>query len=186
MTRDPDELSDAWLAAAEPVSAALEAGRTAAFVTLGDPGVYSTWTYLRRAVLALRPGTIIETVPGVMALNAAAARIGLPLTEGDETLALVPLPPRAAELDAYLGLFDTLVVYKIGARLGELSDWVRKCGLEKGAYLAAGVGLDREDCGSLFRSRGTADGYLSLAIITDGAEAAVKVAFIGAGPETRS
>jgi len=167
MTRDSGELERAWREAAAPVVAVLDEGRDAAFLTLGDPGVYSTWGYLRAAVLALRPDAALETVPGVMAMNAAAARLGRCLVEGGERLALVPLPERLEELDAFLGLVDTLAVYKIAGRLGALADWAEARGLEAG--LVVGAGLGRERAGPLVTlARAGAEGYLSAAIVSTG------------------
>jgi len=172
MSRDGAELERAWLAAAEPVAAALDAGKAAAFITLGDPGVYSTWIYLRRAVLSLRPGTETVTVPGVMAANAAAARLGRALVEGDEALALLPLPDPVAALDPLLALVDTIAVYKIGSRLGELAAWAAERGLDDGADLVVGVGLERERAGRLAELAATAEGYLSVAVVSTRRKAA--------------
>lgn len=167
MTRDPGELASAWRKAAEPVVAILDSGRDAAFLTLGDPGVYSTWGYLSAAVLSLRPDARMETVPGVMAMNAAAARLGRVLVEGGERLLLVPLPERVDELDAFLGLVDTIAVYKIAGRLGELAAWVGSRGLEAG--LVVGAGLGRERWGDLVElARDGAEGYLSAAVVSTG------------------
>lgn len=173
MSKDASELSEAWAASARLVVAELDLGKSVAFVTLGDPSVYSTWTYLRRAVEAERPGTDIRVLPGVTALCAAAAGLGLPLVEGDERLALLPLPGRVADLDAFLPLVDALGIYKIGPRLGELAAYLRSKGLESASYLASGVGLARErllsfaDAG--IKPDGT-DGYMSLAVVKTGAK----------------
>ena len=66
---------------------------TAAFATIGDPNLYSTFTYVAHAVRALVPDVVIETVPGITAMQDLAARSGTVLAEGDERLALVPIPP---------------------------------------------------------------------------------------------
>lgn len=165
MTRSPDALTAAWERAAAPVVEAIAAGRRAAFVTLGDPSTYSTWIYLRRAVEASRPGVRCVVVPGVMAAAAAAARLGVPLAEGDERFLILPLPDPISELDKFHGLVDRLVVYKIGSRLGELARWVEERGLSRGARLAVGVGLERERIGHLVDLAATAEGYLSVALI---------------------
>lgn len=167
MTRDPGELALAWRAAARPVIEVLDSGRDAAFLTLGDPGVYSTWGYLRAAIHSLRPNVAMETVPGVMAMNAAAACLGRVLVEGGERLLLVPLPERVDELDSFLGLVDTIAVYKIAGRLGELAAWVAARGLDAG--LVVGAGLGRERSGDLVGLAGAgAEGYLSAAVISTG------------------
>jgi precorrin-2/cobalt-factor-2 C20-methyltransferase len=168
MTRDGEELRTAWEAAAEPVVAELSAGRKVAFVTLGDPSTYSTWIYLRRSVERLRPGTRCAVVPGIMAANAAAARLGLPLVEGDERMALLPLPEPVEALDVFLPLVDRLVVYKIGSRLAELARWAEARGLGADANLVAGVGLEREKAGALLSFAAAEDGYLSVALIGTG------------------
>jgi precorrin-2/cobalt-factor-2 C20-methyltransferase len=45
-----------WTNAAQGVSEHLRSGKTCAFATIGDPNVYSTFTYLARAVREIEPG----------------------------------------------------------------------------------------------------------------------------------
>src|SRR5450756_827658 len=66
------------------------AGATVAFATIGDPNIYSTFTYLAQTVAALVPGLEIETVPGITAMQDLAARSGTVLVEGTESLGLLP------------------------------------------------------------------------------------------------
>jgi precorrin-2/cobalt-factor-2 C20-methyltransferase len=165
MSRDREVLEASWRAAAKPLVRDLEAGLSLVFLTLGDPSVFSTWIYLRRAVEALRPETRIRVVPGIMAANAAAARLGIPLVEGNQRMVLLPLPEPVDTLDAYLPLVDRLVIYKIGARLGSLADWVRSRDLGGDAFLAVGVGQEREKVGPLLELASVAEGYLSLAVV---------------------
>nr|MBA3952437.1 precorrin-2 C(20)-methyltransferase [Rubrobacter sp.] len=79
-----------WTDAAREVSGYLREGRTCAFATIGDPNVYSTFTYLARRVRESLPGVEIETVPGITAMQDLASRSGTVLLEGDERLALLP------------------------------------------------------------------------------------------------
>lgn len=168
MSRDKAVLETSWQAAARPLVRDLEDGLTLVFLTLGDPSVFSTWIYLRRAVETLRPETRIGVVPGIMAANAAAARLGIPLVEGEERMVLLPLPEPAEKLDAYLALAERLVIYKIGARLNDLAEWVRTRDLGDGAFLAVAVGQEREKAGPLLDLAPGAEGYLSLAVIGTG------------------
>jgi precorrin-2/cobalt-factor-2 C20-methyltransferase len=82
----------------------------AAFATLGDPNLYSTFTYVARAVRELVPDVVVETVPGITAMQDLASRTGTVLAEGREKLALVP----GAEVPEG---FDTVVLYKAGRSL---------------------------------------------------------------------
>src|SRR5439155_1631678 len=73
-----------------------------AFATIGDPNVYSTFTYLAATVRALLPAVEVTTVPGITAMQDLAARSGTVLVEGTETLALLPFTagePVLAEAD---------------------------------------------------------------------------------------
>ena len=136
----------AWDAAARRVAEAFGAGaRTVAFATIGDPAMYSTFTYLTRTVTGLVPGTNVETVPGITAMQDLAARGGTVLCEGTETLALVPSTAGAGRLRAALAAADTVVTYKAGPRLGEVRAALAESGRLHGAVYGARLGLPGED-----------------------------------------
>ena len=103
---------------------------TAAFATIGDPNLYSTFTYIAHTVRALVPDVIIETVPGITAMQDLAARSGTVLAEGEERLALVPYTAGDASLRSALADFDTVIVYKGGRHLPHVLDAVREAGRE--------------------------------------------------------
>ena len=50
MVRDREKVQAAYRRAAEDICALLEAGKDVAFLTLGDPTVYSTYIYIHRLV----------------------------------------------------------------------------------------------------------------------------------------
>ncbi|WP_396611294.1 cobalt-factor II C(20)-methyltransferase [Haloferax sp. S1W] len=81
MTRDPDELRRAWKEAAAEV-AERAASDDVAFVTLGDPNVYSTFGHLRRTLDAFHPEVELEVVPGVSAMTAFATALGVEIESG--------------------------------------------------------------------------------------------------------
>jgi precorrin-2/cobalt-factor-2 C20-methyltransferase len=109
----------AWQAAAAEVARAFTAGaRTVAFGTIGDPNLYSTFSYLAQTVRTLVPGLTVETVPGITALQDLAARSGTVLAEGDEPLTLLPLTAGPAPLRDALEQPGTVVGYKLGAAAG--------------------------------------------------------------------
>jgi len=80
MTRDEAALRTAWAEAAETVAPVAEDG-PAAFVTLGDPKVYSTFTHLAGA-LAEYEGVTVETIPGVSVVTAFASAMGVDIDGG--------------------------------------------------------------------------------------------------------
>jgi precorrin-2/cobalt-factor-2 C20-methyltransferase len=81
MTRDAEQLRTAWKEAAAEIAPRAREG-TAAFVTLGDPNVYSTFGHLRRTLAAFHPEVDIEIVPGVSAVTAFATALGVEITAG--------------------------------------------------------------------------------------------------------
>jgi len=138
----------AWDAAADAVTGAFAAGAgTVAFATLGDPALYSTFSYLAQGVTARDPGVTVETVPGITALQDLAARSGTVLAEGTESLVLLPLTAGPGALAEALAAHDTVVAYKLSAA-GSL-ETVRKAlaeaGRLDGAVFGARVGLAGED-----------------------------------------
>ncbi|MFF4650065.1 precorrin-2 C(20)-methyltransferase [Streptomyces sp. NPDC001380] len=137
----------AWDAAGERVAALLRAagdGGTVAFATLGDPGVYSTFTYLALTVRQAVPGTVVETVPGITAMQDLAARSGTVLAEGAEPLTLVPVTAGAAVLRQALAGTGTVVAYKFGRVADEVAAVLRETGRTDGAVWGSSLGLPGE------------------------------------------
>jgi precorrin-2/cobalt-factor-2 C20-methyltransferase len=123
----------AWDAAAAAVAGAFAAGaRTVAFATIGDPAIYSTFSYLAQTVTGLAADVTIETVPGITAASDLAARSGTTLTEGTESLLLLPLTAGTDALAEALARHDTVVGYKLGSAAGP--------GIEAVLWLLAGSG----------------------------------------------
>ena len=153
-----------WTEAAREVSEHLQGGKTCAFATIGDPNVYSTFTYLARTVREVEPEVEVETVPGVTAMQDLAARSGTVLLEGDERLALLPFTAGEAPLREALAGFETVVCYKGGSRLGEVLDVAQGAGRLEGSVYGARLGIEGEEvlaAGEMVGREGT---YLSTVI----------------------
>lgn len=119
MTRDPGARRAAREAAIAAVEARLASGRSVAFVTEGDPLLYSTFLDLLPA--ARRLGARVEIVPGVSAITAVAAAARVPLADGDDRLAVLPAPRALADLPRLAREFETLLLFKAGRHLGALA-----------------------------------------------------------------
>lgn len=135
----------AWDAAGATVAAAYDDGaRTVAFATIGDPNVYSTFTYLATTVRSLVPDIEVRTVPGVTAMQALAATSGTVLVEGRESLALMPLTAGVDTLRRALDTHDTVVAYKGGRMLPQMLGAVRDAGRLADTVYGAALGLPDE------------------------------------------
>lgn len=119
---------------AEVLERYLEQGKNVVYLTLGDPSVYCTFSYLQRILEA--DGYAVELVPGVTSFCAAAARLGLPLTEWDESLHVVPAAHRAKE---ELERAGTCVLMKSGGSMAEVKDLLRRSGRDVSAVENCGM-----------------------------------------------
>jgi precorrin-2/cobalt-factor-2 C20-methyltransferase len=120
---DAARRDERWDRAGERIAEVARTG-TAAFATIGDPNLYSTFAYIAQTVCALVPEVVVETVPGITAMQDLAARSGTVLAEGTERLALVPFTAGETALKDALRSFDTVVVYKGGRHLPAVMDAV--------------------------------------------------------------
>lgn len=155
----------AWDGAADQVAAAFRGGaRLVAFATIGDPNVYSTFTYLAATVRARVGGLVISTVPGITAMQDLAARSGTVLCEGSETLALLPLTAGLDKFSEALARFDTVVGYKSGRHLPQVLDAVREAGRIGEAVHGANLGLAGQDLRPAAEMTGPAP-YLSTLLV---------------------
>ncbi|MFF2326163.1 MULTISPECIES: precorrin-2 C(20)-methyltransferase [unclassified Streptomyces] len=134
----------AWDAAGERVAELLRTHGSVAFATIGDPNVYSTFTYLAHTIGELLPGTAVETVPGITAMQDLAARSGAVLTEGTEPLTLVPVTAGAAVLKEALEGPGTVVAYKFGRLAAEVAAALRETGRTEDAVWGSALGLPEE------------------------------------------
>lgn len=134
----------AWDAAGERVAELLRTHGSVAFATIGDPNVYSTFTYLAHTIGELLPGTAVETVPGITAMQDLAARSGAVLTEGTEPLTLVPVTAGAAVLKEALEGPGTVVAYKFGRLAAEVATALQETGRTEDAVWGSALGLPEE------------------------------------------
>lgn len=136
MSKDPGILRDSWNEAGRAVAEQVQAGRQVAFITIGDPMLYSTYGYILRYLTENHPALETETIPGVTAFSACASYTGSPLVEGDETLAVVPAAYDLERLKQALVNFDNIVVMKVNRRFPEVLSLLKELGLAgKAVYI---------------------------------------------------
>jgi len=168
MTHDGEKLARAWLRAAETVLPWLRAGRDVLFLVEGDASTYATFGHLARTVRALDAQVDVRIVAGVNAFTAACAAVDVPLSEQDDTVAIVPAAYGVSAVERLLPDFDTLVLMKVKPLLDELIDWLARRDLLAGAHFIERVGApDERRCSgaAILALRGTKVSYLSLLIV---------------------
>jgi precorrin-2/cobalt-factor-2 C20-methyltransferase len=143
------ERVQAWGAAADAVAEALRTKGSVAFATIGDPNIYSTFTYLADAVRERLPEVVIETVPGITAMQDLASRSGTVLCEGSESLALLPLTAGIDAFEEALTHFDSVVAYKGGRHMANVRAVLERHDRLSTAVFGAALGLPDEQVGPL-------------------------------------
>lgn len=168
MTKDAAVLEQSWQRAAGRIMEMLRSGRVVAFVTLGDPTLYSTYSYVLRKIAGAGPWDV-ETVPGVPSFCACAAAAGVPLAEGNEKLAVIPAPVGETSLRGLLRSFENLVLLKVNRSHREIAGVLGEFGLIERSFLASRLGLKGEMVCRLDEflkeSAGRQPDYLSLIVV---------------------
>lgn len=120
----------------------IEKGKKVAFLTIGDPALYSTFSYI--AELAEKDGIATETASGVSSMSACARALGISLCEGKEKLHIIP---DVNDLSDDLKLPGTKVIMKSGRDIGKikaiLREHERRCKAAGKTMLVCAV----SDCG---------------------------------------
>lgn len=169
MTRDKSVLEREWQKGAAEIVKHLNAGKTVAFITIGDSTLFSTYTYLLAKVRTLAPQAQYESVPGVTSFAAASAALNMALAEGNEKLAIIPAVDDPAELDDILLRFPNAVLMKVAGKYDEIVTV-----LERNACLDKAVFVSRVGFEEQFITRnlpslcGKKQDYLSMIIVKQG------------------
>lgn len=152
--------------AAAQITAALDLGEHVAFITLGDPNMYSTFSSVAALVAFARPDVPIDTVAGIMAFQELAARTGTVVVDGSERLALVTLLDDASNLDEVLSQSDqAVVIYKGGRHLPAVADRLAALGRLDGAVMGELLGLPGERLAPVAAARRQPASYLATVIV---------------------
>ena len=152
--------------AADVVVAGLDAGQRLAFVTLGDPNVFSTFSSVAARVRRLRPQAVVETVPGIMAFQELAARSGTVVLRDTERLALVTALDGPAALEGALAdPTQAVVVYKGGRHLPAMAKALAAAGRLDGAVVGELLGLPGERIAPVAEAAEGPAAYLATVIV---------------------
>ena len=166
MRKDQDGLDEYWETAAAEVAERVRGGCDVAFITIGDPFIYSTFLYLYRILREKYPDIQVEVVPGVSSINAAAIAAGIPLGLASERIAIIPAAFEEKELRNILNLFETVVLMKVSRVFDGIYALLKELGLEKKCAFISRVGTPEEEVVfDLERLLGQKLDYLSLLIV---------------------
>lgn len=168
MENDRALLSYAWNKSAEAVIEKLEQPEDCAFVTLGDPSLYSTFGYLLDSIFAKKPDAEVQVVPGIISPTAAAAAATTSIASAEDKIAIIPVSSLKSmeELNKYFENFNTIILMKIGKRLCELKNYIDSKEAHFDILFAKKIGLENQKIANCLPDASESDeGYFSLVIL---------------------
>lgn len=122
---------------AAAVAAHLDAGRTVAVLSEGDPLFYGSYMHLH-VRLAHRYPT--EVIPGVTAMSGCWSATNQPIVQGDDVLTVLPGTMKEAELTRRLADTDAAVIMKVGRNLPKIRRALQATGkIERAVYVERGT-----------------------------------------------
>ena len=122
---------------AERVAGHLAAGRTVAVLSEGDPMFFGSYMHMHVRLSKRFP---TEVVPGITAMSGCWSAAGLPITQGDDVLTVLPGTLPAEQLVRRLQLNDPTVVMKLGRNLPKVRAALIDAGrLDSAIYVERGT-----------------------------------------------
>jgi precorrin-2/cobalt-factor-2 C20-methyltransferase len=167
MESDRSVLEAHYTEVAETIAVELRTGRDVAYLTLGDPSTYSTYTYTLAALRNRIPDLRYRTFPGVPSYCAVAAAAGFALGEGKQRILIAPCPAQMPELRSMIETHEIVVLMKIGRRLPAVLDLLHQMGIADRCVFGSHVGMvDAILCSNVAEMQPEKNqGYLSTLLI---------------------
>ena len=157
MVTDQEQLRKEHQKGALLIEQYLEQGKNVVYLTLGDPTVYCSFSYLQHILEA--DGYQVVLVSGIPSFCAAAARLNLPLAEWDEPLHIVPAVHKNREPLHYEGNY---VLMKSARHMKDVKELLRQKDLE--VRCVENCGMDTEKIYRNLEEIPDDAGYFSLMI----------------------
>jgi precorrin-2/cobalt-factor-2 C20-methyltransferase len=133
-------ISAFYRATADALASLLRQGKSVGLLAEGDPFFYGSFMHMWRR---LAPDFPVEVVPGVTGMSGCWTRANLPITWGNDTLAVLPGTLDEGRLVERLRLTDAAVIMKVGRNLGKVRRAVEAAGLlSRAVYVERGTMQD--------------------------------------------
>lgn len=160
MIKEKDKLKAIHDNDAAAVAELLDRGERVAFLTLGDPTVYSTCMYVHKRLK--RNGYTTQIIPGIPSFCAAAARMDIPLVENRQELHVLPA---SYHIEESLDLPGTKVLMKAGRKMAEVKRLLAEKELD--AVMVENCGMENEKIYFGAQKIPEQAGYYSLLVVKE-------------------
>ncbi len=144
MTKDEKETETAWIQNARQIAAVVKEGKTAIFLTLGDPTTYSTFGYILKKMACIMPEADIETIPGITSFHAASARMNRILVEGEQSL-LITSGAYGGDRIRHINGVENVAIVKAYKNIQDINDALKETGLHHKSVAVSRCGRENEN-----------------------------------------
>ncbi|GAX00488.1 cobalt-factor II C(20)-methyltransferase [Secundilactobacillus silagei] len=117
MTLNLTEKEKSWKVIVSEIIDDVKAGHNVGFITLGDPSVYSTYSYLLDLIDKRIP---VETIAGISSFQQIAAATSIPLVLDDELLEVIPATADMSLIEKAVDINDNVVLMKVATHWSEI------------------------------------------------------------------
>lgn len=165
MTKDQAILDAEWRKTIEIVYDKLQEGKDVAFVTEGDPLLYSTFIHMMKLMQELHPEIEVKTVPGISSFNGSASRLGIALADGDDHVAIIPATDEYDVMRKAIEDHDAVVFIKVAKVIDLMIEVLRDLNLLDKASVVTKVTSEEEVIWSIDELEGADLEYLTLMVV---------------------
>lgn len=165
MTKDEAVLEREWTKSVELVYGKLQEGKDVAFVTEGDPLLYSTFIHMMKLMQDMHPDVEIRTVPGISSFNGSASRLGIALADGDDRVAIIPAHDNYEAMREAIESHDAVVFIKVAKVIDLMLEVLRDLDLLDKASVVTKVTSEEEIIWDVRELDGVDLEYLTLMVV---------------------
>ena len=166
MCKDTSGLASFWDNSVGLILERLRNGLDVAAICIGDPLLYSTFSFLLDRTLEKEPSLNVQIIPGVTSISACAAALRLPLVQAGERLAVIPATYHEKAIREALEEYDAVVLMKVNRVMDQVLTLLGELGLTDHAFFVSRCGTDRQEIiRDVERLRGQHLDYHSLMIV---------------------
>lgn len=143
MNTDMEAVNKQWEINRKLIQEKLDEGKNLVFLTLGDPMLYSTYMYIFNEFKDSEEYEV-ETIPGIPAFLGIASYIGLPVTEWEENVLIIPATCDPKKFDQALAACDNAVIMKVYKSFAFVQEELRKHHMLERSVMVSRAGLPDE------------------------------------------
>lgn len=166
MSKNRARLIPYWEENLDHMMQRIRQGKDVAFITEGDPFLYSTFIYMWEMMRERYPDVPCEVIPGITSINACSCVADFPLANGDERIAVIPATYEPEKLRQVLRDFDSVVLMKVNSVFDQVLHILEEEGLADAAVYVKKAGAPEQE---IVRDIRTLSGrkleYLSLILV---------------------